>query len=344
MSPEKSQYGSLSEQARMVNIAAKYTGGDIEKARLMVAGQNNDAVAVKGKFSVISADKFGIFILFVNLPGKFLMSINDLVVGSRAGIEKARIFDHWKQYYTGFTEIAKREGVGAAGSYELSNHLANSMNGYNLYSGIEAGDLEGVTTALTEILIKYFGINDVECQVELEKTSSLAIELEGIPLEQAGEVLPEQKSPGADTAKGKFHDIESQADYIVDAKVIISPVRGKSIQTLRPGDSFKVQLLNKDEISMRVAEVLKAVTEEGDILPIKGRLKAKFPDTGGTVMYAYIAKNVLARIVEEENVRIEVDTPRGEEDADNSSSKLSLYVALLAGLILFTVLLLLAIF
>ncbi|TAL38835.1 MAG: hypothetical protein EPN93_03650 [Spirochaetes bacterium] len=221
----------------------------------------------------------------------------------------------------------------------------NSMDGYNLYPGIESGDLEGVTSAITEILVKFFGTGDVECQVELEKTSSLAIELEGIPLEQTDGISPEQISPGAETAKGKFHEIESQADYIVEGKVIISPARGKSIQSLKPGETFKVQLLNKDEISMRVAEVLKAVTEEGDILPIKGRLKAKIPDeNAGTILYAYIAKNVLAKIIEEENVRIEVDTLRAEEEADDSSNKLSLYVALLAGLILFTVLLLLAIF
>jgi hypothetical protein len=341
MSPDTAQFNSLGEQTRMVNIAAKYTGGDIEKARQMVAGQYNDVVAIKGKFSVNSAQKYGILILFVNVVHRYLMNANTLITGNRAGTEKARIFDHWKHYHSGFEEIAKREGEQTSGSYEFTSHLASSIDGYNVYPMLESADLDSVTSTISEIINKYFNSGDVECQVELEKTSSLALEVDGIQLEKRADQPAEQSAAEGENIPARFREIEQQADYVIEGKVIVSPVRGKSIQSLKPGETIKVQLVNKDDISLRVAEVLKAVTEEGDILPIKARMKVILPaDEGGMVLYAYVAKNVLVKIVEEENVKIEVEIPAARSDEDESRSSLPLYIALLIGLVLFTVIVL----
>ena len=104
----------------------------------------------------------------------------------------------------------------------------------------------------------------------MEKTSSLAMELEGVQIEGQDE--------GARAATGgddRLAAIERQAQYVVPGKVIVSPVRGKYINDVRPGDSVRVLLTAKDAISVKVAKLLNAYTEEGEFLPIKGRVKEK---------------------------------------------------------------------
>ena len=54
--------------------------------------------------------------------------------------------------------------------------------------------------------------------------------------------------------------------------------------------------------------MLNAFDQEGGRLPVPGRLKAKIPlEKGGTMLYAVVAKGVLAKIFEEENVKILLD-------------------------------------
>jgi len=116
-------------------------------------------------------------------------------------------------------------------------------------------------------------------------------------------------------------------------------VRGRYINEVSIGEKIKVQLIKKDEISLKVAKVLNALTEEGEMLPIKGRIKEKLPlDKKGFIIYALVAKNVLAKIVEEENVKIEMDSQAVEQKPEQGEARLLIYAALLVGLFLVTIL------
>jgi hypothetical protein len=58
-------------------------------------------------------------------------------------------------------------------------------------------------------------------------------------------------------------------------------------------------------------------------------------------MYGVVAKNVLAKVIEEENVKIEMDSPRSAVKTENPESKVLIYSALMLGLLLIVILIIL---
>jgi hypothetical protein len=87
-------------------------------------------------------------------------------------------------------------------------------------------------------------------------------------------------------------------------------------------------------MTLNIAKKLNALSEDNNYLPVKARIKAKIPiEGGGYIMYGVIAKNVLVKIIEEENVKIEVDSIQSDTNILKSDSHLLIYLALLMGLI-----------
>lgn len=338
MTAEDTSYTSLNEQARLLKHALRFTGGDMEKARMMVAGKYDDAAIIKGKFSIESLDKYGLFIIFLNTSQKFLMNIGTLLLFSKATAENVRVFDGWKLFYSEFVKLVKNEGDRASDSYEFSNHLADSLEAYDIFLNVEDWDFQGATKAISEIISKYYGTGQTWCQIEMEKTNSLAIDMEGIPIEQPPEMKESHDEEPRDDQERRIAEIEQQVEHVIEGKIIVSPVRGRYINEVGIGERIRVQLTKKDDISLRVAGILKAVTNEGEILPIKGRIKEKLQlDKKGFIIYALVAKNVLAKIIEEENVKIEMDSPVVEQKPEQGETKLLVYAALLVGLFIIMV-------
>ncbi|HNU91082.1 MAG TPA: hypothetical protein PKO25_04360 [Spirochaetota bacterium] len=331
MTPDDAQMTALGEQAKLFNIAIKHTGGDMEKARLMVAGQYEDVAVIKGKFSLPAMGKYGVFLIFLNIVTRRLANVNSLVLSDAGFTERTRIFDAWRLFNSDFRSAARSAGDASSGSYEFSAHLADSLDGYDIYTPIDAWDLDAASDIVSEIIEKFYRGESPQCQIELEKTSSLAMELEGVQIEGKGEV------EGAAGGDERLAEIERQAQYVVPGRVIVSPVRGKYINDVRPGDTIRVLLTAKDAISVKVSKLLNAYTEEGEFLPIKGRVKEKIAQGKfGYIIYALVAKNVMAKIIEEENVKIEMEGGSPESTSDKGDSRLVLYLSLLLGLVVLT--------
>ncbi len=344
MSPDNTQMDPLGEQTRLINMALKYTQGNLDKARLMAAGQLDDVVIIKGKYSAGNPDFYGALVVFLNIESHYIMNINTLTLPESGKIDRMRIFDGWKTFYGELMRLIGEEGMRDKAVYEFSNHLADSMVGYDIYDDLENADIEGVTQVLSEIIGKFHGNNKVKCQIEMEKTSSLSMELEGIPTEAfSGNEMPSGDDLLETPEDKKMREIEEEAKYVIQGKLIVSPVRGKYINDIKPGENIKVQLVSQDEISKKVAKVLNAYTEEGEFLPIKGRVKEKISlGKSGYIIYSLVAKNVLAKIIEEENVKIEMDSPGTAEKTDKKDTRLVLYVTLLLGLVMLTLIVLFA--
>jgi hypothetical protein len=103
-------------------------------------------------------------------------------------------------------------------------------------------------------------------------------------------------------------------------------------------------LTARDPVSMKVAQTLNAINDDNEFMPIRGRVREKVPlDKNGYILYCLIAKNVLAKIIEEENVKIEMDGAEnsGKENA-GGGSRLVIYAVALVGVILLLFLLIYA--
>ena len=342
--PEPNQFDSLGEKTKNINIALKYTNGDMEKARKMVNGQLNDVVIAKGRFSVAN-HTYGIFLFFYNKENRYIMNINSLLTKTKALHEKVSINDNWKFFYGKFKDFINLESPpenNSVSSYDFTRHLIDSLKGYEIFDYIAESNVELSTDALTEIISKLFNRDEVHCRLDFEQTSSLALELSGIPVEEPPSSLDQTETPGQTGEEKLMAKIESEAAHVIDGRVIVAPVKGKYIKDIEPGDKIKVLFTNEDDsIAVKVATAQKAITPDGEMLPVKARIKAKIPlKEGGFMLYGVVAKNILARIVEEENVKIEMDMPQQVPASDATNNPLLLYIAFGSGIALIILILL----
>ena len=334
--PELNQFDSLNEKTRHINIALKYTRGNMDKAKQMVNGQLNDVVITKGKFSV-GGHTYGVFLIFLNLENNYIMNLNSLLSPSKSLIDKISVNDSWKFFYTKFKDVVNSEADSsqkAGSSYEFTRHLIESLSGYNVFDYISDNNIESVTDILRELIEKYYNRDEAQCQVDFENTSSLNLELAGIPVEEPTETTEKAPDgPGLSDEDKLIAKIEKEADHVIDGRVIVSPVKGKYINDIQQGDKIKILLKNEDDqISMKVAEAQKAITPDGEMMPVKARVKAKIPlMEGGYMIYGVVAKNILARVIEEENVKIEMDSSLQPEAKKETDSQTLLYIAILIG-------------
>ncbi|SRR6056297_3584 len=346
MNDEASNFDSLNEQTRLINIALKYTNGDMDKARSMVSGQYNDVAVIKGRLAMEPIETYGIFFIFLNQAGRYLMNVNALLSELSSIYEKAPIFNNWKNFYRDFGKMVQQQGESSIGSYEFTNHFASSLEGYNIFEDIEEDNLEDASEIIREIIAKYFNNNSVQIQIAIDRTSSLTVELENIPIEtpQAARVKeePAGEMPLGELDK-KMNEVESQAEYVINGNVIVSPVKGKYVNDIKIGEKISVVLTDKDSVSIKVAKMFNALTDEREYLPIKARLKAKIPmEGGGYILYGLVAKNVLVKIIEEENVKIEMEKVEKKPEESATESKLILYVAMLLGLVVIALVIIMA--
>lgn len=345
MPEEMSEYDSFNEQSKLIDTALKYTNGDMEKAKQMVSGVYSDVEVVKGKYAIPRMSIYGIFYFFLNIPNRYVMNINVLISNNDIH-SQANIFENWKTFYIDFGEFTRKEFQYAIDSSDFTNHLWDSMEGYNVYAEIDEENLEKLTVIINEIICKFYQVANIEIQLALEKISSLALELEGIPVEYHRKEPAKEIDIIDSEEDRRITEIENQADHIVDARVIVSPLKGKFINDIKISEKIKIVLTLKDNKTLDIARKLNAVAEDGELLPINARIKEMIPlEKGGFIIYGLIAKNVLVRIVEEENIKIEMDTPQAssmrlkenkeqKQDSTSSDSRMIIYLVLVIGILL----------
>ncbi len=340
MSETSTQKDTFNEKSKLFDIALKYTSGDIERAKLMVSGQYNDVKIIKGKFDIETIKTFGIFLIFINIPNTYIMNITTLIMQNDNTLQKASIFDSWKTYYTDLADFTQNETDNVLPSYDFNLHLSQSLENYDIYSAMEGDNLEDLTDMIKDIISKFHSVNAVICKISLDTASSLNLELANIPIEEPGSFAENREAEKPeDVHTDKLTEIESKSDYVISGRVIISPIKGKYINDIKVGEKIKVLLAGNDNISRHVAKSLKAVSEEDEILPINIRITEKIPmEKKGYYIYGLAAKNVLVRVVEEENVKIETEvaqktTKSLKSEKSKSDSKMLIYIVMLVGLL-----------
>jgi hypothetical protein len=249
------QFDSLGEKARLVNLALKYTLGDQDKARQIVSGQISDIVAVKGRAS-FDGSLFCIFIMFINTEYAYIMNASAALFTSKPQYDKIRISSGWKSFSSEIDKTLqanKSEPGSATDSYPLIQHLMAPIDGYQIYEDVKNLNIDVVTEIVREIFQKYRDNQSAQIQIDLEKTNSIMVDLEGIPLEpppEHGKTRQQEnapESPQETDIEKQSREIESQAEFVIEGKVIVSPVKGKYINDIKPGNTFNRSDKHLDE-------------------------------------------------------------------------------------------------
>lgn len=335
------QYDSLNEKAKLVDISMKYTGGDMEKAKAMAGGQFNDIAVIKGKFYIPATGHSGLFFSFFNIVEDYISHVDAVISSNKTIYDKSRVFDDWK---TLFADANKhKENVDMIDSGSFIEFLLDALIENDVFLEIEDNNLDELTRKTNDIIATLFNQSTAQCQIDLDQTSSLAMELAGINIEIPGDTNeaeePENQEFNQSIEDERITKVENEANYVVNGSIIVSPVSGKYINDIDIGDTIMVLLTGNDPVSSKLLNVLKAQDDEGNIKPVKGRIRAKIPlDKSGYIIYALVAKGILAKIVEEENVKIRTEETskkmKDQEPGEEKESKFLYIIAVLVGLVL----------
>ncbi len=333
------QQEAFTEKTKLLNTALKYTNGDMERAKFMVSGQYNDVKIIKGKFDIEEINIYGMMLIFVNIPNKYIMHMDILIMQIDNIISKASIFDSWKTFYSDLLDFMAKEEDKNVPSHTLIKHLTASLENYDIYSNLESDNLEGLTGIISDIIRKFYSIGRINCQLNTDNSNSLALDLAKIPIEEQKKTQDKESEQLEVEHLIKIEEIESKADFVLNGRIIISPIKGKHISDVKVGEKIKVILTGKEPINKEIAKKLNVLSDDDEILPINMRIIEKFPiGKKGYYIYGLIAKNVLVRIIEEEDIKIEIDTvqkpPKTAKNENiKSNTRTMLYIVLLTGLL-----------
>jgi len=309
-----------------INIALKYTNGDSDKAKMMAMGSMFDVIVVKGKFTVEDQNTSGVFLAFFNFIDEYISAIESVIELNDAFFSKTKVSDNWNTIYK---NIASYEGKEKLNSEKLNGDLYNFFIQLDVWPHVQKEDVNNLAPILLDIIKECFESLTVDCQIDFEKTNSLELELAGIevmvPLNIENRKRSTEISLDPDSPFGKkITSVESQAQFIINGSLIISPVRGKLLSELKPNEKIYVLLSDKDQISQRVLDTYKSRDAEGNPRPFLGKIVSVIPNEmdKGYIIYIVVAKGIFVKIIEEENLKIQTELSEIEiKKYDDNNSK-----------------------
>ncbi len=315
------QYETMDEASKKIEIALKFSNGDLDKAKLMASGKLQDVVVIKGKFMEPEKNISGMVLAFINISGEYISAIRTVQSSTTGIFTVIRVFDNWEFLYKNL--MAYEGDPDSLDSSKLNQDLLYEFIRMDIFSDARSMNLDSLAVSMQDIIEDSFGSDKVKSQIELEKTSSMDIALAGIDVmmpsldeEEEAEVeekAPEKKAPQTALEK-KLDEIESKASFIVEGKCVLSPVKGKYINETVLGEKFFVILPGKDELSEKILDAYKARDHEGKPLPVTGKVVEKVNiENGGVVLYVLVAKGIYAKIVEEDNVKIQTEITQSKK-------------------------------
>ncbi len=323
---------NIGEKAKRIEIALKFTDGDMDKAKLMASGNMSDVIIIKGKFVVADQDKSGFFLACFNVIDEYIAAIKTVVVSNSSIFTKIRIFDEWRSHYKNMLAYEKGEDI--VNSEKFNNDLLGSFIKTDVFPDVQKQNLDYLSSALPDMIKESFGSSNVKCQIDLEQTSSLELVLAGIDVMiPAAEDEPHEETPESAATESrsvpdnpfgkKLAEIESKAKFVVEGCCVLSPVKGKLMAEVTPGERIYVVLPAKDSVTSRILDAYKARNSDGAALPVVGRIMEKVPNelTKGYILYVLVAKGIYAKIVEEENMKIQTELTAISSKEDSNAGE-----------------------
>lgn len=325
------QNESINEKAKRIEISLKYTNGDMDKAKLMSSGKLQDIIVIKGKFAVTDKNSSGLMLGFVNVLGEYISSIRVVMSANTRVYSSVRVFDPWKVLYKNL--VAYEASDDSMNSGKLVSDLLTSFIETDIFPDAQNKNLDFLSVSIQDMIKKSLGSDKVKSQFDIDMASSLDLELAGVeimipgpdepPAAQEASDQAQQKPKSDSPFQKKLDAIEANATYIIEAVCVLSPVKGKHISEIQSGERILVFLSTKDAMSDKIIDAYKARGEDGQPLPVVGRVIEKVPNEEGRgyIIYTLVAKGIYAKIVEEESVKIQTELTKASMEGNDIESE-----------------------
>jgi hypothetical protein len=325
----------LSEQKRKLDISLFYTHNDIEKSKNMVSGIYKDLYAIKVKFSASTA--FGAFLMFFNIPYSTITHLSVHVSHSYL-VWDLKTSLPWREYEENLEKLKKTDIVDDELTFRMRDELnkaftvklGQDQRAIELKKHLEANDEIVANRVIKKFIQDRFGYKNIDLSVDYESVSSLDMELFSITSKKIDikeqphdEETESQAEDGQDGTNNEDNDFGAKNyQLLLNGELVLSPIKGKNISSLRLSDRIKVTLDISNPKAISVAKAFKAYDDQ-KIQPITGRIVfLKHLNEGGYKIFCIIAKGIYVKIVEEEE-DIKIALEEDEKSAENPKSSLS---------------------
>lgn len=305
---------SLSEQTNKLNVALHYVNGDMEKARQMVAGSYKDMYAIKGKF--MSSSISGAFLIFFNSIYSKPVDMAVTVITTYAKKNFEASLD-WRLFEKEILDLMAGGDNDDHLAILVANKFRESFNisfGRELCRFLETDNAIAIERVFQKILQFILNIQRIDMKIEYQKMSSLEMELlsaSSHKLTPADLMKNDETAQAQDMAYDDTKDDAANVEgvkLIINAALILSPIKGKDITKLVPGDRIRVSVTDMDANAVSVMQALDAY-KNGEFKPVTARIKSiDFEPNKGCTIYGIIARGIYIKIVEEElNIKVAMD-------------------------------------
>jgi len=327
---------SLSDQTKKINIAMYYVGNDMDKAKKMVANSYNDQVVLKGNFS--SSTLYGAFMIFLNtIYGRVDHSI--FVISHDYEIANIAINSDWKILEKDIIDRRNNE-ANLTISNDFSDRITKSFTPSflkEINELIKKNEIIQLYNVFQKLYQSAFSLKRIDLSLETQACSSLQMEIDSQTSRKINaEIALRKKEDDKSKSQAKSGSLEQEptvgvngVKIIIKGTLILSPIKGKHIGSLVPGDKVMLTMVENTPQVIEIAKAFSAYKqEENRIMPIPARITMiQFNDSEGFQFYAIVAKGIYCKIVEEEtNIKVALDpsTEAYVQKQDDSKTKIAL--------------------
>ncbi len=338
-----------SDPATRLERARLYTQGDKNLAIKMIQGQYKDVVLIKLGFIAEDTNIKGFATVFINLEKRTLNNFF-LVTTRGGGLSVDITHKPWQEFLYNILKVMYSEENDVTATGRLKSEIEREFTPALitvLTEKILAKDTHSISIQFEKIIGFVLKSHSIKLNVVQEKTSSLHVdeavenikntinqasieETQAKAEEKTAEPASEQK-PNIIAQREK--ELMDQGYRIIDCKLVLSPVRGKFVSQLIPGDIVRIRLKGETATDIKIAEKL-GWLEAGKMKSGKARIHSKDSVDVGNVIYVQIANNLYGKILEEEEVRVYVLNDIAPVQKQKSGGKTALIWILVIAVIL----------
>jgi len=234
----------------------------------------NEINILKGRFKAMTTNTFGLFIIVIDAYTKSIESLN--VIASHF----SSLYEHdpeqsWDQFEASIKQLKWDGEISATLSNDLQTLFVNSFLSDVVEQFLDCFDAKKFTKAehlLSSLIEKILADKNLSLQLETETISKeeLLQKRKDVSDDSKKTATPESETSTQQSAQA--FNVE-EGGVILNVNLVLGPVHGIPIYDLRAGDQIVVKIAGRTQKEQYFIDLLKAKSENGDILPIKGIVK-----------------------------------------------------------------------
>jgi hypothetical protein len=292
-----------------LKLAEVITKGDVDKAKKLLSGDYQNIYVIKGRFA--DQEKlYGVFLLFIcEIENRLVRNIT--MAGSAPSLYENSPTNEWPAFLKQIERNRGQSFVDDELTGKLSQAFAKVLNEKsipNVANAVNQNSISKITKSFKKILEKVIGSAGITCIIDYEKTTSLVLS----DFFRSEEKDTTGKNPAVTETVEQEEEVDIDAieeeieETIIMAKPVLSPVKGKDIDTIEIGDEIWAVIRDTSQAAVQTAADLKLVNQ-GKMMPTTVSVMKKVRSGHNIFLYCshLSAMDVMFKIVEHNGIKIQ---------------------------------------